>query len=173
DLLTLSRIEAKTGEQEIARIRTNLHEVLEKSVQACQARAGEKNIRIDIRCDSYLQARINPSLIEQAVINLLNNAITYSSDNTKVTIVAVREKQEGKKDRLVITVADEGIGIERQHLERLFERFYRCDKGRSSAQGGTGLGLSIVKHIALAHNGSVTVQSEPGRGSTFSIIIPQ
>ena len=70
-------------------------------------------------------------------------------------------------------VEDQGIGIEKEHLERLFERFYRTDKARSSASGGTGLGLSIVKHIAVAHKGIVSVESIPGKGSTFALIIPQ
>jgi two-component system, OmpR family, phosphate regulon sensor histidine kinase PhoR len=173
DLLTLSRIELQSDRREISLIRTKLSEVLETAVQSCLPRAAEKNIRIDLQCDSNLQVKINPSLVEQAVINLLNNAIAYSLDDRKVTISAVMEKQAERDGRLTVSVADEGIGIEREHLERLFERFYRCDKSRSSAQGGTGLGLSIVKHIALAHNGTVTVRSEPGRGSTFSIIIPQ
>lgn len=173
DLLTLSRIELKADQHEISLTRTPLHEVLETAVKTCQPRASDKNIRIDIRCDRNLRVRINPNLMEQAVINLVTNAVTYSPNDRRITVSGNLEKQSEKMSRLVISVADEGIGIEREHLERLFERFYRCDKSRSSAQGGTGLGLSIVKHIALAHNGTVSVQSETGQGSTFSIIIPQ
>jgi two-component system, OmpR family, phosphate regulon sensor histidine kinase PhoR len=173
DLLTLSQIELKIDQHEISLVRANLHEVLETAVQTCLSKALDKNIRIDILCDKNLQVKINPNLLEQAVINLLNNAITYSPNDRKITTRAVLEKQAEKKDRLIISVEDQGIGIEQEHLERLFERFYRCDKSRSSTQGGTGLGLSIVKHIAIAHSGSVTVRSEPGKGSTFSIIIPQ
>lgn len=173
DLLMLSRIELKTEHQEISLEQVKVLDVLTSAVQTCQARAAEKNIRVDIACAPALTARLNPNLIEQAVLNLLTNAITYSQENTVVTVSASEQDPAGGNDRLVISVEDHGIGIEREQLERLFERFYRTDKARSSAQGGTGLGLSIVKHIAIAHKGSVTVQSEPGQGSTFSLILPQ
>jgi two-component system phosphate regulon sensor histidine kinase PhoR len=173
DLLMLSRIELKTEHQEISLVSVKVCEVLASAAQTCHSKATGKNIRVAIDCDPDLTARLNPNLIEQAVINLLTNAITYSPENTVVTVSASVQDRAAAKDRLVISVQDHGIGIERDQLERLFERFYRTDKARSSASGGTGLGLSIVKHIAIAHKGSVTVQSEPGRGSTFSIVIPQ
>ena len=81
--------------------------------------------------------------------------------------------QDTLKDNLVISIEYQGIGIENKHLKRLFERFHRTDKARSSAHGGTGLGLSIVKHIAVAHGGTVTVKSKPDKGSTFALVIPQ
>ncbi|MHB8808581.1 MAG: ATP-binding protein [Desulfobulbaceae bacterium] len=173
DLLMLSRIELKTEHQEITLAQVKVLEVLTSALQTCQDRADDKNIRVEIDCDQNLTARLNPNLIEQAVINLLANAITYSPENTCVTISASVQGRTAAKDRLVISVTDHGIGIERDQMERLFERFYRTEKARSSASGGTGLGLSIVKHIAIAHKGSVTVQSEPGQGSTFSIVLPQ
>lgn len=173
DLLMLSRIELKTEHHEIALEQVKVLEVLTSAVQTCQARATEKNIRVNIACEPALAAQLNPNLTEQAVINLLTNAITYSPDNTAITVSAAAQGHVGSNDRLVISVEDHGIGIERDQLERLFERFYRTDKARSNAQGGTGLGLSIVKHIAIAHKGSVTVQSEPGQGSIFSLILPQ
>ncbi|MHB8789687.1 MAG: HAMP domain-containing sensor histidine kinase [Desulfobulbaceae bacterium] len=173
DLLMLSRIELKTEHQEISLIAVKVCEVLASAVQTCHSKATGKNIRVAIDCDPDLTAQLNPNLIEQAVINLLTNAITYSPENTVVTVNASVQDRAAAKDRLVISVQDHGIGIEPDQLERLFERFYRTDKARSSASGGTGLGLSIVKHIAIAHKGSVKVQSEPGRGSTFSIVLPQ
>ena len=103
----------------------------------------------------------------QAVKNLVDNAIHYSKDNTEV-IISVNKV--GKL--AVISVIDEGSGIETKHLTRLFERFYRVDKSRSRKYGGTGLGLAIVKHIANIHNGNVSVESKVGHGSKFSIIIP-
>jgi two-component system phosphate regulon sensor histidine kinase PhoR len=172
DLLLLSRIELKTEHHDISLTQIKVQEVLASAVQTCQSRAAEKNIRIETVCDRQLSARLNPNLIEQAVINLLTNAITYSPDNTVVTVSATEEDRPGANNRLVISVEDHGIGIERDQIERLFERFYRTDKARSSASGGTGLGLSIVKHIAIAHKGSITVQSEPGHGSTFSLVLP-
>jgi two-component system phosphate regulon sensor histidine kinase PhoR len=107
--------------------------------------------------------------MEQAVVNLVDNAIKYGApqEESRVEVAAVKD---GACVR--ITVRDFGVGIEHAHLDRLFERFYRVDKGRSRELGGTGLGLAIVKHIALIHNGTVTVESELGKGSTFTILLP-
>lgn len=173
DLLTLSRIELTTDQDQISMIRIKLIEVLESAILACQPKAQEKNIQIEISCDENLHVKINPNLIEQAVINLVSNAITYSPEQSKVSLSAEIQEQGKFKNRLNIRVEDHGIGIEKKHLERLFERFYRTDKARSSESGGTGLGLSIVKHIASAHKGTVTVESTPGTGSTFTLHIPQ
>jgi two-component system phosphate regulon sensor histidine kinase PhoR len=173
DLLMLSRIELNADQDEINLIRIRLNEVLESAILTCHPKAQEKNIQINLTCDENLHAKINPNLIEQAVINLVSNAITYSPEKSKVNLTVSVEKQEDQKDRLMISVEDHGIGIEKEHLERLFERFYRTDKARSSANGGTGLGLSIVKHIAVAHGGAITVKSEPNSGSTFTLVIPQ
>jgi len=115
-----------------------------------------------------LKARINPPLLEQAVVNLLDNAINYSEEGKSVTIRAQEKEQE-----ILIQVEDHGSGIERKHLDRIFERFYRVDKSRSRKLGGTGLGLSIVKHILEAHGGQVSVESQPGRGSTFTLHLPR
>ena len=101
-------------------------------------------------------------------MNLTNNAIKFSEPGTHVDIEGKLSEQE-----VVIEVRDQGPGIARKHHARLFERFYRVDKGRSRRLGGTGLGLAIVKHIALAHKGRVTVESEYGKGSTFSIWLPR
>ena len=103
----------------------------------------------------------------------MTNAVTYSPEQSSVRITATVSSKTTQKNNLTISIEDNGIGIENKHLERLFERFYRTDKARSSAHGGTGLGLSIVKHIAGAHGGTVTVKSTPDKGSTFTIIIPQ
>jgi two-component system phosphate regulon sensor histidine kinase PhoR len=111
-------------------------------------------------------------LLEQAVINLLTNAITYSPEKSKIEIKSFHSDSP-HKGRIIIAVHDQGVGIAQEHIDRLFERFYRCDKGRSKELGGTGLGLSIVKHIAMAHGGSVSVESQPGQGSIFSITIPE
>ena len=109
-----------------------------------------------------------PSLIEQAMINLIDNAVKYSPPDTVVHVTA-----RGHGNELVLAVADEGRGIERDHLPRVFERFYRTDRARSRALGGTGLGLSIVRHIAQAHGGRATAESQLGRGSTFRLHLPR
>lgn len=172
DLLMLSRIELNS-DQDISMIRFRLNEVVESAVLTCQSKAADKNIVLNAECPENLFAKINPNLIEQALVNLITNAITYSPDQSNVTVQATVQKGPNQKSRLELRVKDEGIGIENKHLERLFERFYRTDKARSSASGGTGLGLSIVKHIAVAHGGTVTVDSEPGKGSVFTLNLPQ
>lgn len=172
DLLTLSRIEQKTDQHNINLTQSALRPLLDSTVIACRPQAEEKNIHIEIQCPENLTAGVNPNLIEQAVINLLKNAIMYSPQNSHISLKAYQHKTP-QQDRVVISVKDQGIGIASEHHERLFERFYRCDKGRSKELGGTGLGLSIVKHIAMAHGGTVSVQSQPGQGSIFSISLPR
>jgi two-component system phosphate regulon sensor histidine kinase PhoR len=101
-------------------------------------------------------------------VNLLDNAIKNSKAETKVWVEGKRTDGE-----VIVTVRDQGRGIAKEHLPRLFERFYRVDRSRSRQQGGTGLGLAIVKHITQAHRGHLTVESEPGKGSTFAIHLPR
>jgi two-component system phosphate regulon sensor histidine kinase PhoR len=109
---------------------------------------------------------MNPSLLEQAVVNLIDNAVKYSAAGQTVRVEAGRADGE-----VFIRVIDQGCGIGSEHLPRIFERFYRVDKARSRKLGGTGLGLAIVKHIVQLHGGQVTVDSAPGRGSTFTVRI--
>ena len=111
---------------------------------------------------------MNPALLEQAVINLLDNAIKYSEPGSEVQVLASQFF-----DEVTITVSDRGCGITAEHLPRIFERFYRVDKARSRKLGGTGLGLAIVKHIVQAHRGRVTVKSTPAVGSVFTIHLPR
>jgi two-component system phosphate regulon sensor histidine kinase PhoR len=106
-------------------------------------------------------------LIEQAVLNLVYNAIKYSPENSNIKVKAV-----AKEEAVVIEVTDNGCGIEEKHLSRIFERFYVVDKARSRKLGGTGLGLSIVKHICQVHGGSVSVESVLEKGTTFTIHLP-
>ncbi len=167
DLLALSRIEKGTDEQMIELSPEPVDGVLRAAVEMCEKKAADKQIPIELVCPDDLVAQINAALVEQAVINLLDNAIKYSESGATVQIVAAREDAE-----LVIRVKDHGCGIEGRHLKRLFERFYRVDKARSRDLGGTGLGLAIVRHIALAHRGSVSVESTVGVGSTFSLRLP-
>jgi two-component system phosphate regulon sensor histidine kinase PhoR len=135
----LSRIELKTNPEKIGLIKVKMNEVLESAALTCQPKAVGKRISIKIDCDDKMYVKINPNLIEEAVINLVTNAVTYSPEQSNVTITAALSSQDTQKDNLVVSIEDQGIGIENKHLERLFERFYRTDKARSSAHGGTGL----------------------------------
>lgn len=172
DLLSLSRIEKQTGDGEITLKKEMLYPVLEEAVQTCKMNSAQKNIHIALHCPENLQARINANLFEQALVNLVVNAIKYSDNDSDVIIRAEEKKLENGVGQIVISVQDFGVGIARKHLPRLFERFYRSDKARSRKLGGTGLGLAIVKHIVQAHGGDVFVKSREGEGSTFYITLP-
>jgi signal transduction histidine kinase len=165
DLLTLSRLEQK--EDIVLKEPTGLASVLDNAITLCQLQAEKKNISITMTCPEDLTLTINAPLLEQAFVNLIINAIKYSEPNKTVQVLA--EKQA---DQVMIQVKDEGFGIEKKHLHRLFERFYRVDTARSRNLGGTGLGLSIVNHIVQAHNGEIRVESTLGSGSTFRLFLP-
>ena len=164
DLLLLSSVEHQTRQHQITLETLPLRPMLESAVEVCNVQATGKQIPVTVSCPEDLTARISPHLLEQAVTNLVENAIKYSDPGASVNVTASIEGPN-----VIIDVRDTGRGIEQRHLERLFERFYRVDKGRSRQLGGTGLGLSIVKHIALAHGGRVTVKSALGEGSTFRL----
>ncbi|MEW6052101.1 MAG: ATP-binding protein [Candidatus Zixiibacteriota bacterium] len=167
DLLTLSRIEQGTERAEILLEDGDVCEVLRGARDLCLVKATEKRLTLEVRCDTSLRVRLNPALLEQAVVNLIDNAVKYSEPDRRISISA--SEMEG---RITIEIRDEGCGVAAEHLSRLWERFYRVDRARSRSQGGTGLGLAIVKHIALAHGGNVSVDSIPGQGSTFRIHLP-
>jgi two-component system phosphate regulon sensor histidine kinase PhoR len=164
DLLLLSSLEEGGS---VPRSEVNVIEIFLEALQTCSFQAQQKDIQINLNCENSLKALVNFALVEQAIVNLLMNAIAYSPAKSTVTISA--EIVSGK---LKISVKDNGIGIPANHLERLFERFYRVDKSRSRKNGGTGLGLSIVKHIAQVHGGTVEVESTPNKGSAFYIYFP-
>ena len=167
DLLTLSRIEYDAEQHRIALEQASVRDVLGLAVQACAARAGERGVELVLECPDALVSLVNAPLLEQAVVNLIDNAVKYSDAGSRVR---VRGGRTGAGIR--IEIVDQGCGIEARHLPRLFERFYRVDMARSRKMGGTGLGLAIVKHIAMAHGGAVDVASEPGKGSVFRVDLP-
>lgn len=172
DLLDLSRLEQETEQTELPLVPGLIADILLTSEQVCSPKAAEKEITIVRNCPDKLMAKIDTALLEQAVVNLLTNAIKYSEKGSRVEIEGELRQSKGGKEMVAIAVKDYGPGIESKHLPRLFERFYRSDKARSRKLGGTGLGLAIVKHIVQAHNGTVSVQSSLGKGSTFTILLP-
>jgi len=168
DLLSLSRIEFGAEHGRILLAPGSVTEVLRRTVQTFSRPAQEKGITLALECTEGLLAPIDAALLEQAVGNLLDNAIKYSGTETMVRVTGAPRENE-----VEIRVIDQGPGIEKKHLSRVFERFYRVDQVRSRSLGGTGLGLAIVRHIARAHYGSVGVESIPGKGSTFFIRFPR
>ena len=138
--------------------------------EACehsQTEAERKNIAIASQYQPDLFIHGDRDQIHAAVSNLVENAVTYSPEDSKVSVTA--KSIDGE---IHITVTDHGIGIPNEELDRIFERFYRVDPARARATGGTGLGLSIVKHVAASNGGRVTVWSEQGQGSSFTLILP-
>jgi two-component system, OmpR family, phosphate regulon sensor histidine kinase PhoR len=164
DLLTLSQIEQDAERRQIFLNGQKIKGVLQSAIQVCETKAAGKNITLELNCAEDLRAQINPPLLEQALVNLVDNAVKFSEPGR---VVQVEAQQEGPQ--VIIRVRDQGPGIPPEHLPRIFERFYRVDAGRSRKDGGSGLGLAIVKHIALAHGGKVTVTSSPGQETVFSL----
>nr|WP_319490605.1 ATP-binding protein [uncultured Desulfobacter sp.] len=166
DLLALSRLERLKGtdiQLEIHPLADSIHKV----VRFCADRAQSLGISMDVHCPDTIAGMVDPTLIEQAVYNLVDNALKYGGEGTSITINA-----ELKDDKMEIQVKDTGPGIDASHLPKIFNRFYRVDKGRSREQGGTGLGLAIVKHIVRYHNGRIDVESRRGKGTCFTMTIP-
>ncbi len=167
DLLSLSRIENTDGSQLADRDNLLVHELLDDVVRTCGDEAANRDVILKIECDEPLTCHANWQLLEQAVSNLVVNAIRYGPSHA-----TVRMRAWSQDESVHIAVEDEGPGIDEEFRGRLFERFYRIDRGRSREVGGTGLGLAIVKHIILAHGGAVYVESTPGEGSVFTVTLP-
>jgi two-component system, OmpR family, phosphate regulon sensor histidine kinase PhoR len=167
DLLYLAKLEEKENVETLERLPVEIDALLERAVSFYTAEAEKKGIPVSIDCPADLIVPVNPGLLEQAVANLIDNAIKYSADEHPVSVRALKEA-----GGLLIEVEDSGAGIPARDLARVFERFYRVDKSRDRTRGGTGLGLAIVRHIALLHSGDVSARSVEGSGSTFSIHIP-
>ncbi|HOV62299.1 MAG TPA: ATP-binding protein [Spirochaetia bacterium] len=166
DLLSLSKLE-QSSQREIETEEVPLFSILSGAIEIMTPKAAKKQIPITLTCPETLRAHIHPILIEQAVVNLIDNAVKYSQEGSPVTVTA-----RANDVNIEISVHDEGCGIPAKDMPRIFERFYRVDKARSREMGGTGLGLAIVKHIALVHKGEALVESVEGKGSTFTIRLP-
>lgn len=167
DLLMLSRMEREADSELLKGTEQSIRPILESALQSCATTAGSMDVQLRLFCSEQLTATVNAPLLEQAVINLVDNAIKYSGPKGVVTLEGWQDDRQVK-----IKIQDRGQGIPKEHLPRIFERFYRVDAARSRAAGGTGLGLAIVKHIVQVHDGEVTVHSTPGEGSVFTILLP-
>lgn len=166
DLLTLSRVES--GEEALHLEPVDLTRVARMSAQALAPTAERKKIALDVRSNDGISILGDEHHLRLMLDNLLDNAVKYTPEGGRVTLTV---STEGKEAR--VEVRDTGIGIEPIHRERIFERFYRVDKGRSREMGGTGLGLSIVKHVVLAHGGEIRVESMLGKGTSFQVTLPR
>jgi two-component system phosphate regulon sensor histidine kinase PhoR len=165
DILELTAIEG--GNVSLRAGRVDLYELVQDVCDSLDAKAAAQGVRLENKVGADVMVYADVRRLEQMLTNLIDNAIKFSREQGTVSI----SYQSGTRDQIL--VQDNGDGIPAQHLERLFERFYRVDRARSRDMGGTGLGLAIVKHIALLHGGEVTVTSELGKGSTFTIHLPK
>ena len=163
DLLILSRAESQLPEREPFALTTLVRDVVER----LNVQAEKSSLKLTYAGGAAIEVTANRDQIEQVLVNLVDNAIKYTPSGGKITVTT-----DTSGGMASVHVKDTGIGILSQDVPRLFERFYRVDKARSRQSGGTGLGLSIVKHIVEMHGGSVDVQSEYGRGSTFTFSLP-
>jgi two-component system sensor histidine kinase SenX3 len=166
DLITLARVQNDEPLPELRPV--SLDEVAVEAVDRCRMKASARNIDLATGGRAGLKVRGDEELLTTALRNLVDNAVAYSPENTRV-VIATRQSDA---EHVEISVTDQGIGIPDADLERIFERFYRVDPARSRQTGGTGLGLAIVKHVATKHHGEVSVWSKEGSGSTFTLRLP-
>ena len=166
DILELSSIESGKITLELKKV--NLCSLVEEVFTNLSTKARERRIKLANKVSKTTFVFADVVRLEQMLTNLIDNAVKFNVENG---IVTVSHLQSDAKD--VISVSDTGEGISTEHLQRIFERFYRTDRARSREIGGTGLGLAIVKHLARLHGGEVSVASAPGKGSIFSVELPQ
>ncbi|MGO8956019.1 MAG: sensor histidine kinase [Streptosporangiaceae bacterium] len=166
DLIMLSRIQAAEPVPDPSPV--VLDDVVAEALDRCRMRATARGISLEVTGERGITILGDEDLLVTALRNLLENAVAYSPDKTRV-LITTRTTSSWMAE---IGVTDQGIGIPERDRERIFERFYRVDPARSRATGGTGLGLAIVKHVTAAHGGSVTVWSQEGGGSTFTLKLP-
>jgi two-component system, OmpR family, phosphate regulon sensor histidine kinase PhoR len=166
DLLSLAQLESSSATLEIGEV--HLSDLFHHVLRDWKERLAGKHLRLIVDLPPDMPPiRADETRLQEVLFNLLENAVKYSRENGEIRLQAARRGPE-----IVISVSDNGIGISRDDLPRIFERFYRADKARSREFGGTGLGLSIVKHIAQLHGGRVEAESEPGRGTTIRVLLP-
>jgi len=166
DLLSLAQLESSQAKLELSVVRVD--ELLNNLIRDWKEKLATKNLKVivDLTPEAFT-LHADGTRLEEVLHNLLDNAVKFSRENGQIHLQAVRRDPE-----MVLSVADNGLGIGKEHLPRIFERFYRADKARSRELGGTGLGLAIVKHIAQLHGGRVEAESEPGSGTTIRVVLP-
>jgi two-component system phosphate regulon sensor histidine kinase PhoR len=165
DILELTAIEG--GAIQLHAATVDLHDLVNDVCLSLTTQAQARNVTLENKVAPGVTVYADSHRLEQMLTNLVDNGIKFSHEKGTVSI----KYESGERDRILVT--DDGDGIPAQHLERLFERFYRVDRARSRELGGTGLGLAIVKHLALLHGGKVTIESELGKGSTFTLHLPK
>jgi two-component system sensor histidine kinase SenX3 len=165
EIINLSRLQDSDPLQVADAV--SIEYVIREAIDECRINAESRKIEVTYNDKSASQVLGDRDQLIMAVHNLLENAINYSPEGTKVSITC--KNHDGIVD---VSVTDQGIGIPDSEIDRIFERFYRVDPARSRQTGGTGLGLSIVKHVAAKHGGDVSVWSAPNVGSTFSLLLP-
>src|SRR5436190_6840017 len=166
DLLSLAQLESSQATLELSDVRVD--ELFNNLIRDWKERLAAKNLKVCV--DSTPEAftlHADGTRLEEVLYNLLDNAVKFSPENCQIHLRATRRGSD-----MVLSVTDNGVGIGKEHLPRIFERFYRADKARSRELGGTGLGLAIVKHIAQLHGGRVEAESELGRGTTIRVVLP-
>lgn len=165
DLLLLSKMDSDIVTINIEKVRIST--IINKCIGALEPIARERDIRLNADMTDDFEIECDPLKLRQALNNLIENAIKYTRDGGHVSVITKHHGGEG-----AIRIEDDGVGMSEEHLEHIFERFYRVDKARSRETGGTGLGLHIVRRIALMHSGRVEVESKEGVGSVFTLILP-
>jgi two-component system, OmpR family, sensor histidine kinase CiaH len=165
ELLLLARADSDT--MVLQRTNVDMASVLEGAVCFMQPLAAKKNIELKLETSALPFVTGDQARLKQVLIALIDNAVKYTPDGGLVTVHIKKAK-----DRAIIDISDNGIGIGKEHLDKIFERFYRADKARERESGGHGLGLSIAHWIIQQHNGSISVASEEGKGSCFTISLP-
>ncbi|WP_284139811.1 MULTISPECIES: two-component system histidine kinase PnpS [unclassified Virgibacillus] len=166
DLLTLSRLEKDEIQLSVSPV--EIRNLVDEVIPVIKQKIEEKNIQLTIKMDDNITFTADRYKVKQILINLLENAVNYTGPQGKVELTVL-----DSDDFVTFVIKDSGIGIPQEAIGRIFERFYRVDKARSRNTGGTGLGLAIVKHIIEVHKGKITVESEHGKGSTFTILLPK
>jgi two-component system phosphate regulon sensor histidine kinase PhoR len=166
DLLKLADLEVAAGDKRV-REPVKVGAVARHVRDTVRERVSQRDAKVQLEVDDGLVAVGDPDWIEQVLENLVDNAVKYGRTGVQVTVRGRRQA-----DRAVLEVLDDGPGIDEKHLERLFERFYRVDAGRSRDLGGTGLGLAIVKHFVEAMGGHIGVESKVGAGTKFTVTLP-